>query len=118
VYTRHMDCVFCKIVKGELPAKKEYEDEEIVAFWDLHPKAPIHLLIIPKVHIENLGLMKEEDSRILGRLQWVARSLAEKMKIDDAFRLSTNSGSGAGQVIMHLHYHLTGGWKEGENINI
>jgi len=60
-----MDCVFCKIVAGELPAKKEYEDEEVVAFWDLHPKAPIHLLIIPKVHIESLGLMKEEDLSLL-----------------------------------------------------
>ena len=113
-----MDCVFCKIVAGELPAKKEYEDEEVVAFWDLHPKAPINLLIIPKVHIESLGLMKEEDARVLGKIQWVARTLAEKMKIEDAFRLSANSGSGAGQVVPHLHYHLTGGWRKGDNIGI
>lgn len=113
-----MDCVFCKIIAGELPAKKEYEDEETMAFWDLHPKAPIHLLIIPKAHIQSVGLMKEEDSRVVGKIQWVARLLAEKMKIEDAFRLSTNSGANAGQVVMHLHYHLTGGWKEGENTGI
>jgi len=109
------DCIFCKIVSGDGPKtnrKHIYEDEEIVVFPTLRPKAPIHLLVVPKAHIENVGMMKEEDIRLLGKMQWVARQVAEKMKIDDGFQLHTNSGKLGGQEVMHLHYHLTGGWKE------
>ena len=105
------DCVFCKIVKGEIPTKFEWEDDEILAFDDIKPIAPVHILIIPKKHIESLGAAKKEDAELLGKIQRIASKLAEKKGIGNAFRLLTLSGKGAGQAVFHLHYHLVGGWK-------
>ena len=105
------ECVFCKIVKGEIPANKEYEDELVFAFRDIKPVAPVHVLIVPKKHINNLVCASDEDVQVLGRIQIVASRIAEDKKIDKSFRLLTANGKAAGQSVFHLHYHLIGGWK-------
>ena len=106
------DCVFCKIVKGEIPTKLEWNDDEVVAFDDIEPIAPVHILIIPKKHIESLGKTKEENVELLGNIQRIASELAEKKGIKNAFKVITASGKRAGQTVFHLHYHLIGGWKD------
>lgn len=105
------ECIFCKVIKGELPSKKEYEDEKIIAFRDINPIAPVHVLVVPKKHIVNLASVSEADKEVLGQCQIVARKVAEKTGIKEAFRFLSASGSPAGQTVMHLHYHLIGGWK-------
>jgi histidine triad (HIT) family protein len=106
------DCVFCKIVKREIPSNKVYEDKEVLVFKDIHPLAPVHLLIIPKKHIKNLGNTSEKDLKILGKCQIIAGKVAKKVGIGESFRLLTATGAGAGQTVFHLHYHLIGGWKK------
>ncbi len=105
------DCIFCKIVKGEVPADKVYEDEDMLAFNDIEPKAPIHVLIIPKKHITNLSELTESDSHLIGKINLAAGKIARKLETGSHFKLTTNSGKLAGQVVMHLHYHLLSGWK-------
>lgn len=105
------DCIFCKIVKGEVPSEKVWEDNEILAFKDIKPSAPVHILIIPKKHITNLASSTKEDKDVLGKIQIVAVEIADKLGIKDGFSLSTLSGEKAGQVVFHLHYHLKGGWE-------
>ena len=105
------DCVFCKITIGEIPTEFEWNDIEIVAFNDIKPIAPVHILIIPKKHIESLGKTQKEDIELLGKIQRVASELAIKKGIKDAFKVLTASGKEAGQSVFHLHYHLIGGWK-------
>jgi len=104
-------CVFCKIVKGEISTEFEWDDDKIVAFNDIEPIAPVHILIIPKKHIESLGKTKKEDVELLGNIQRIASELAEKKGIKKAFKVITASGKEAGQTVFHLHYHLIGGWK-------
>jgi histidine triad (HIT) family protein len=104
------DCIFCKIVKGEIPSKKVYEGDKVLAFHDINPAAPIHILIIPRRHISSLSEAKEKDKDVLGEIQVVAARVAKKAGITDAFRLLVASGSEAGQTVFHLHYHLIGGW--------
>ena len=108
------DCIFCKIIKGEIPCKKVYEDENVFAFYDINPVAPVHILIVPKKHIDNLNSVTKEDRNLLGDIQVAARKIAEKVGISDAFRLLTASGERAGQSVFHLHYHLIGGWGDGK----
>ena len=107
------DCIFCKIIDGEISSKKVYEDENIFAFYDIHPLAPIHVLIIPKKHIARLSEATLEDENLLGKLQLAAAKIAKDLKIADTFRLSLCNGKKAGQSVFHIHYHLRGGW-EGE----
>ena len=104
------DCVFCKIVKGDIPSTKVFEDDQVVAFKDIKPLAPVHILIIPKTHIESLSKAEDEYASLLGICQITAKKVAEKMGIKDAFRLLLANGSSAGQTVFHLHYHLLGGW--------
>lgn len=105
-----MDCVFCQIVKKEIPAKIEYEDAEILAFADIAPKAPIHLLIIPKKHIEGIKELGEKEIELGGRLLTTAVKLAQQKGIAlSGFRLIFNSGPDGGQEVNHLHLHLLGG---------
>jgi histidine triad (HIT) family protein len=106
------DCIFCKIVRGEIPSKKEYEDDDLIAIHDIHPLAPVHILIIPKKHIAKLAEAVEDDRAILGKIQLVAAEIAKKVGIGDAFRVSNANGSLAGQSVFHIHYHLRGGWKD------
>lgn len=104
------NCIFCKIVKKEVPADFLFESPEIVAFKDIKPSAPVHILIIPTKHITNLNAASEEDGEVLGKIQLLAQKLARQLKIEDGFKLTTNNGTKAGQVVMHLHYHLIGGF--------
>ena len=103
-------CLFCRIAVKEVPATIVHEDEEIVAFRDLHPQAPVHLLIIPRRHVASLGEAGDGDAALLGRILLVARDLAVREGIDaSGWRLVTNRGRGAGQSVFHLHFHLLGG---------
>ena len=104
-----MDCLFCKIASGEIPAKKMYEDESSVAFFDIAPHAPKHLLIIPRRHIASLAQATENDTELLGHLLQVARQLAASEKLTKGFRVVINTGEEGGQTVDHLHLHLLGG---------
>ena len=110
------DCIFCKIVAGSVPRSLEYEDDWVVAFKDKNPAAPVHILIVPKKHLSKLADAGAEDKELLGNLQLAAVAVAKKFGIEDGFRLTTNNGAKVGQAVFHLHYHLTGGTKEGGDI--
>jgi histidine triad (HIT) family protein len=103
------DCIFCKIANGQVPAKKAYEDEQAVAFYDLNPQAPTHLLVIPRRHITSLAHTTEEDTPLLGHLLHLATQLAAQMQLDKGFRIVFNTGNNGGQTVHHLHLHLLGG---------
>ncbi len=103
-------CIFCKIVSDEIPSTKVYEDDEFLAFKDVNPTAPVHLLVIPKAHIASLDAAKKEHAELLGRLQIVAAEIARQQGIaKDGYRLVLNCGVQGGQTVDHLHYHLIGG---------
>ncbi len=107
-----MDCVFCKIIAGEIPTKFVYKDEDMVAFSDISPQAPVHILIIPKKHIESL-----DKNEITGKMVSTACKIAKDKGISDSgFRLIFNSGSDGGQEVAHIHLHLLGGEKLGRMI--
>jgi len=105
-----MDCIFCKIVAREIPADVVYQDEELMAFRDIQPQAPKHIVIISKTHIISIAQLTEEQQEFIGHLILVARDIAEKEGIsNDGYRLTTNCGADAGQLVPHLHFHLLGG---------
>jgi histidine triad (HIT) family protein len=104
-----MTTIFGKIIKGEIPAEKVFENERILAIKDLYPKAPVHLLIMPKKEIRNLQSLSAEDLGLMAEIIAVAQQLAKEFNIEDGYRLITNNGSDAGQIIFHLHFHLIGG---------
>jgi histidine triad (HIT) family protein len=107
-----MDCVFCKVVAGEAPSTKVYESTEILAFRNIKPEAPVHIVVIPKKHISSLAEVTEEDKELLGKLQLVIAEIAKQEGVEKSYTSNTNVGTKAGQSIFHLHYHLKG-WKEG-----
>jgi histidine triad (HIT) family protein len=103
-------CVFCRIAAKESPAEIEYEDDEVMAFRDLYPKAPVHLLIIPKRHIESIAHLELDDAGIIGRCIQVARRLGEQTGYAErGYRLSCNTGPEGGQIVYHIHFHFTAG---------
>lgn len=102
-------CVFCRIVRGEAPARIVYQDEDVTAFRDSRPRAPTHILIVPNRHITGVAAAEPEDSELLGNLFVIARRLAEQEDIVDGYRLVVNNGPRAGQSVFHLHVHLLGG---------
>jgi histidine triad (HIT) family protein len=102
------DCLFCRIVRREIPAQIVHEDEQAIVFKDITPQAPTHLLVVPKKHLGSLAASTDGDIALLGHLQRIACRLAESAKLS-SFRLVTNNGKGAGQSVDHLHYHLLGG---------
>ena len=104
-----MDCIFCKIVAGEIPSTKAYEDDKVLAFYDLDPQAPVHILIVPKEHITSAADITAENSGAVAHIFEVAAKLAEEKGLGDGFRIVTNSGERAGQSVKHLHFHLMGG---------
>lgn len=108
-----MTTVFGKIIRGELSAEKVFENERILAFKDIHPVAPVHFLIVPKKEIPNLQSAMPEDLPLIAEIISVAQQLATQYHVQDSYRLLTNNGSGAGQAIFHLHFHLIGGRKLG-----
>jgi histidine triad (HIT) family protein len=103
------DCIFCKIVRGELPSRRIHEDSEVLAFHDIHPVAPVHFLIIPKQHIATLADCNESHSRILGKMLALAPRLASEQGSNDGFRTVINSGRVGRQDVYHLHVHILGG---------
>ena len=103
------DCLFCKIVRGEIPSRKAYEDDLVYAFHDIHPLRPMHLLVIPKRHIASLADVAAEDEPVLGRMLTVARRLAQENGSPDGFRVIINTGRVGGQEVPHLHAHIVGG---------
>lgn len=103
------DCIFCKIVAGTIPCRKVYEDDEVLAFHDIHPVAPVHFMIIPKKHLASLAEAGPEDAGLLGRMLLLAPRLAKEQGLPDGFRTVINTGRGGGQEVFHLHVHIIGG---------
>lgn len=111
------DCVFCKIIEGKIPSEKVYEDDEILAFKDIHPAAPIHVLIIPKKHIATLMEIEEQDTALMGKIIQTAKLIAKQLGIEEkGFRLIANCGPDSGQEVMHIHFHLLAGRTMGPKI--
>ncbi len=109
-----MDCLFCKIINKEIPSQIVYEDDDILAFNDIAPKAPVHILIIPKKHIDSHAQLMEEDTELLGKIHMVIKKLAvEKGISESGYRVVINCGEDGGQEVKHLHFHLLGGRKLG-----
>jgi len=105
------DCIFCRIIRGEIPSKKVYEDDFTLAFEDLNPQGPTHVLIIPKKHIVGLKEASVEDAELIGRCHLAAAQIARERNIENGYRTVLNVGPGAGQSVFHLHVHLIGGRK-------
>jgi histidine triad (HIT) family protein len=108
-----MSTIFGKIINGELPAEKVYEDDQVIAIKDINPVAPVHLLLIPKKEYKDLQSVPESDLSLISHIINIAQKLAHKYDVADGYRLVTNNGSQAGQVIFHLHFHLIGGRRLG-----
>ncbi len=103
------DCLFCKIAAGEIPVEKLYEDDEILAFWDIAPQAPKHFLVVPKKHLDGPSDITEEDEKLIGKLMRIGSLVAVENGIGDGFRVIFNNGAKAGQVVFHIHMHVLGG---------
>ena len=104
-----MDCIFCKIANGEIPSKKVYEDESVVAFYDLDPQAPTHILVIPKEHIASAAEITPENSAVVAHIFEVIAKLSKELDMKDGFRVVSNCGESAGQSVKHLHFHVMSG---------
>ena len=105
----NQDCIFCKIIAGEIPATFVHRDEDLVAIQDINPQAPTHLLLIPREHVARLLDLKREEAGVLAKIVEAANRLARERKLENGFRLVVNNGPGAGQTVDHLHVHLLGG---------
>ena len=103
------DCIFCKIVEGRIPSRKVYEDDDMFAFHDIHPLAPVHFMIVPKRHLDSLAQATDEDARVLGRMMAMAGRLARQEGASDGFRTIVNTGRVGRQDVYHLHIHIIGG---------
>ncbi len=111
------NCIFCKIIAGEVPAKVVYEDETVIAFEDINPVAPVHILVVPRKHIPTFNDIQPEDRELVGHLAWIIKEVAKQQNIDEkGYRVITNCGEDAGQVVFHLHFHLLGGRTFGHNL--
>ena len=104
-----MDCLFCSIIKGDIPSKKVFEDESVYAFYDINPQAPVHFLVIPKTHIDSAAALTSENSAVVAHIFEVIAALAKQLGLDNGFRVITNSGSDGAQSVKHLHFHVLGG---------
>ena len=118
--SEHADCIFCKIVEGKIPSRKVYEDDEILAFHDIAPWAPVHFLIIPKRHISSMAQLTDADAALMGRIMTLAPKLATEQGCEPypegGFRVVVNTGEHGGQEVAHLHVHVMGGprpWAKG-----
>jgi histidine triad (HIT) family protein len=108
------NCLFCRIVRGEIPSRKVYEDDDVLAFHDINPAAPVHFLMVPKKHVESLLSVDAGDQALLGKLMTLAPQLARESGCDNGFRVVVNNGPDGGQEVYHLHIHILGGprpWK-------
>ncbi len=100
------DCLFCKIAAGDIPSNKLYEDDQLLAFYDIDPQAPVHFLVIPKKHIASAAALTEEDSALLGHVFAVISKLCSELGCDGGYRIVSNVGEDAGQSVKHLHFHV------------
>lgn len=103
------DCIFCKIVAGEIPAERVYEDEHCIAFHDVNPAAPVHLLVIPKRHIESLDSLAPDDQALMGHIVTRIPEIARNQGLDKGYRTVVNTGPEGGQTVFHIHFHILGG---------
>ena len=103
------DCIFCKIIRGDIPAELLYQDDDVLAFSDISPQAPTHMLVIPKKHISAPRDIGESDEALIGKLVRVGTDLAKEQGLSDGFRLVMNNGERAGQTVFHIHMHVLGG---------
>ena len=111
------NCLFCKIINGEIPSDKVYEDEDVLAFKDINPAAPVHILVIPKKHITSLAHMEKKDETIVGKIYGIINKIAEEQGVKEkGYRVIVNCGKDGGQEVMHLHFHLLAGRQLGEKI--
>jgi len=110
------DCIFCKIAAGEIPSTKVYEDDRILAFKDINPQTPVHILIIPKAHYDSVNGLDESSAPIVGDIMLIAKKLAKEFGLDNGYRIITNIGEDGGQTVKHLHFHLLGGAKLSEKM--
>ena len=111
-----MDCLFCAIIKGDIPSKKVYEDDSCYAFLDIAPQAPVHCLVIPKTHIESADAINEDNSRIVSAIFTAIPKIAASLGLTNGYRVITNIGEDGAQSVKHLHFHILGGKKLPENI--
>ena len=104
------DCIFCKIIKKQIPCELLYEDESVIGFKDISPEAPVHIVIIPKVHISNLNFLSEDSANIIGHIFIVAKKIAEDLGVSETgYRVVSNCGKHGGQTVQHIHFHLLAG---------
>ena len=106
-----MDCIFCKIVAGEIPSTKVYEDEKILAFRDINPEAPVHVLVVPKEHIDSANCINESNSALVAHIFECIPKIAKAEGLDGGYRIITNIGEDGGQSVHHMHFHILGGKK-------
>lgn len=104
-----MDCLFCKIIAGEIPSKKVYEDDQVYAFYDIDPQAPIHFLVVPKEHIAGPFAVTEQNESVIGHIYSVIAKLAKELHLDKGYRVVANCGEEGGQTVGHLHFHVLAG---------
>jgi histidine triad (HIT) family protein len=103
------DCLFCKILRGEIPCRKVYEDDEVLAFHDINPVTPVHFMLVPKLHLDSLAEAGDVHAPLLGKMMLLAPRLAKEQGLDHGFRTVINTGKGGGQEVFHLHIHIIGG---------
>ena len=111
-----MDCLFCSIIKGDIPSKKAYEDETCYAFHDIAPQAPVHVLVVPKEHIPSVDGVNADNAAIVGHIFSVISKIASELGLADGYRVITNIGENGCQSVKHLHFHILGGKKLSENM--
>lgn len=104
-----MDCLFCKIAAGQIPSNKVYEDDQVLAFYDIDPQAPVHFLVIPKEHISGADAITAENSAVVAHIYEVIAKIAKELKLENGFRVVSNVGADGGQTVPHLHFHVLAG---------
>ena len=104
-----MDCIFCKIANGEIPSNKVYEDDDMLAFYDINPMAKVHVLVIPKAHIQNVDAVNENNAAVVAKIFTKIGDIAKEAGITNGYRVISNCGADAKQSVMHLHFHILGG---------
>ena len=111
-----MDCIFCKIVKGDIPSNKVYEDDTVLAFHDIAPQMPVHVIVIPKMHIASAVEVNEDNSAVIAHIFEVIPKIAKDLGLDNGFRIINNCGKDGGQTVGHIHFHILGGKTLGEGL--
>ena len=111
-----MDCIFCKIVNGDIPSNKVYEDDTVLAFHDIAPQMPVHVIVIPKMHIASAAEVNEDNSAVIGYIFEVIPKIAKDLGLDNGFRIINNCGKDGGQTVNHIHFHILGGKTLGEGL--